>query len=112
MFLSLQTSNSPASTWPSPSKVAVTVTMQPLSLGSLTLALAFGLSGFVSFASLPSPVMVTSVAVCWLAFVTTTAKAGVGPRFLGFAAGAVAPGAAVPVGAAVPAALGAGAGAV
>src|SRR4051794_25482300 len=91
MFFSLQTLNSPASTWPSPSKVAATCTRQPLSFGSFTVVLAFGASGFDTLTLFSSPVITTSVAVLALALVTVTAWAGRGPLgFLGrgFAASA------------------------
>src|SRR3954469_24899327 len=86
MFLSLQTSNSPTSAWPSPSKVAATETMQPFSRGSFTVTFALGFRGFDVLAVLSSALMTTSVAVLAVEFVRTTAKAGVVPRFFGFAA--------------------------
>src|SRR4051812_50215707 len=83
MFLSLQTSNSPTSAWPSPSKVAATETMQPLSRGSFTVTFALGLRGFEVLVVLSSALMTTSVAVLALAFVTMTAEPGDGRRLLG-----------------------------
>src|SRR3954469_22048970 len=91
MFLSLQTSNSPTSAWPSPSKVAATETMQPFSRGSFTVTFALGFKGFEVLAVLSSALMTTSVAVLALAFVTMTAEAGVGPRFFGLAAARAGP---------------------
>ena len=79
IVFSLQMSNSPGSTWPSPSKVAATETVQPLSFGSFTTVLAFDFSGFEILAVLSSPAITTSVAVLALAFVTVTDWAGRGP---------------------------------
>jgi hypothetical protein len=99
MVLSLQTSNSPMSTRPPPSKLAATETVQPWSFGSLRVVLSFGRNGFEVEAVASSAVMSTMTAVCVLAFAMVTTEGAFVAAFFargGFAgavAGSVDPGA-------------------
>ena len=66
------------STWPPPSNLADTETMQPWSFGSLRVVVALGAKDFEVDAVASSAVMMTMVAVCVLAFATVTTGGALG----------------------------------
>src|SRR3954469_11425880 len=81
---SLQMSTSPGAPGASPCTVATTVTVQAFWAGSLTTAFALAASGFSQVTTFASPVTSTLVMVDAPALTFVSARAGCGPRGLGF----------------------------